>query len=180
MAQHDKPMGVCPDCLGRFRLVRSGVMVRHGFNAKNVRHGQSGGFHTGPCQAVGEQPLGTERGNAYAVRLAARLRGWADDEEAKPAFTSEDALAAQIRSAQDCHFDRQVRRGQPISAEQRAAFSTPAAFARTSVCGWFRPDQIEWRRGQMQKARAVRVESWREHAAALDAAVLIYPVTEVV
>ncbi len=180
MAQQDKPKGMCPDCLGHYRLVLGGVMVRHGFTAKNVRHGQHGGFHTGPCQGVGQQPIGTERGNAYAVRLAARLRGWAADEEAKPAHTTEQALQVQIREAQDCHFSRQVRRGQPISAEQRAAFSTPEAFRMTSVSGWFSREQIEWRRGVLERARAQRVESWRSHAGALDAAVAANPVAEVV
>jgi hypothetical protein len=176
MAKQDKPMGICPDCLGQFRLVSRGVMVRHGFNAKNVRHGQNGGFHTGPCQGVGQQPIGTEGGNAYAARLAVRLRGWAADEEAKPAYSSEEALAAQIWAAQDSHFDWQVRRGQPISAEQRAAFSTPEAFAHTSVRGWFDRGLIEWRRFWLQLHREERVESWRAHAAALDAAVAAHPV----
>jgi hypothetical protein len=180
MAQQDKPKGICPDCLGHYRLVLGGVMVRHGFTAKNVRHGQHGGFHTGPCQGVGQQPIGTERGNAYAVRLAARLRAWAADEEAKPAYTAEEALAAIIRDAQNTYFDRQVRRGQPISADQRAAFSTPAAFANTSVRGWFDVRSIEQRRGALDRARAQRVESWRSHACALDAAVAANPVAEVV
>jgi len=64
-------IGTCACCLRDGLALRIGVddiyprPIRHGFEAINVTHGQSGGWHTGPCEGsrflhYGQSPEGTK------------------------------------------------------------------------------------------------------------------------
>lgn len=161
---------ICAGCLGQFRIVR-GVMVRHGFQAKNVRHGQSTGFHTGRCGGVGVMPIGTAGGNGFASRLAEAQIGMAARLEALPEVSTEAAVQDAIHEARDSLFRRR-----PASAEERALYSTPESFANTSVRGWFSPGSIEQRRRFMGQRRAEEIAQRRQFAADLRAAVVANPV----
>lgn len=64
--------GTCGWCLGTF-VVKGEKPIRHGFAAYDVRHGQHGGYHTGPCPGVayahhGESPLACQDAIASAER----------------------------------------------------------------------------------------------------------------
>lgn len=49
----------CAFCLGAFHLSgEKDIPIRHGFNAYNIRHGQNGGYHSGPCSGVNYPRLG--------------------------------------------------------------------------------------------------------------------------
>lgn len=53
----DKLQGTCSVCLRTMQL-RGEHPIRHGFSAVGVRHGQHGGFHTGPCAGTSYPHLG--------------------------------------------------------------------------------------------------------------------------
>jgi hypothetical protein len=60
----DKIQGTCSVCLRSIQL-HGERPIRHGFSAVGVHHGQSGGYHTGPCPGtrfphLGISPEGTQ------------------------------------------------------------------------------------------------------------------------
>lgn len=57
MAATEKFQGTCSVCLRPMQL-RGDRPIRHGFSAVGVRHGQSGGYHTGPCAGMQFPHLG--------------------------------------------------------------------------------------------------------------------------
>ena len=64
MTKTDKTQGACSVCLRSMQL-HGDRPIRHGFSAVGVRHGQSGGHHTGPCPGtrfphLGVSPEGTQ------------------------------------------------------------------------------------------------------------------------
>ena len=68
----DKLQGTCSVCL-RMMQLRGDHPIRHGFSAIGVRHGQSGGYHTGPCPGTQYPHLGiSTEGTTWAL---ARERG---------------------------------------------------------------------------------------------------------
>ncbi len=72
----DKFQGTCSVCLRPMQL--QGVRpIRHGFSAVGVKHGQSGGYHTGPCAGSGFPHLGiSTEGTQWALgRARERLEG---------------------------------------------------------------------------------------------------------
>jgi len=169
--------GLCPYCLGSFKIVR-GVLPRHGFRAHNVRHGTSGGFHTGACNGAGHQKIGTEAGNTKALDNATFYQARGEELAALPAFTREEGKAATIRAAQDTHLTRRANAWAtpvPPTAEQRAAYATPEAFANTSVRGWFSDASYDHRAKSMTRERTQRAEAMITHAAALREAVAQNP-----
>ena len=81
MATADKLQGTCSVCL-RMMQLRGDRPIRHGFSAVGVRHGQHGGYHTGPCAGTQFPHLGIstegtqwalERERAHLGRLQDRL-----------------------------------------------------------------------------------------------------------
>jgi len=81
MATADKLQGTCSVCLRTMQL-HGDSPIRHGFSAVGVRHGQSGGYHTGPCAGTQFPHLGIstegtvwalDRERAHLGRLQARL-----------------------------------------------------------------------------------------------------------
>ena len=70
VAKNDKLQGTCSVCLRPIQL-HGGHPIRHGFSAVGVRHGQSGGYHTGPCQGTRFQHLGiSTAGTQWALGVA--------------------------------------------------------------------------------------------------------------
>lgn len=69
-ASEDKSKGTCSVCLREMQL-RGDHPIRHGFSAIGVRHGQSSGWHTGPCQGTRFPHLGiTDEGTRWALEHA--------------------------------------------------------------------------------------------------------------
>ncbi len=67
MSDASKLQGTCSVCLREIQL-RDGRPIRHGFSAVGVRHGQSGGYHTGPCAGTQFPHLGiSSEGTAWAL-----------------------------------------------------------------------------------------------------------------
>lgn len=161
---------LCPGCLGLFRVQR-GLMVRHGFSALNIRHGESNGYHLGRCAGAGQMPIGTAGGNGFALRLAVDHLQRADHLASLPEVTTQQAIEAAVREAQKTVFRRRVP-----TAEERALYSTPAAFADTSARSWFWAESIEYRRKQLVQMRVEAIEQHKRAAADLRAAVAAHPV----
>jgi len=67
---------VCPYCLVSKQLDRVGRMVRHGWNAHNVKHGERVGYHTGSCPGVETIPL--NQSDLDGVKAALSWRKEAD------------------------------------------------------------------------------------------------------
>jgi hypothetical protein len=66
----DKIQGTCGVCLRSIQL-HGDRPIRHGFSAVGVRHGQSGGYHTGPCQGTRFLHLGiSTEGTQWALDSA--------------------------------------------------------------------------------------------------------------
>jgi len=62
-----KLQGTCSVCLRTMQL-RGDYPIRHGFSAVGVRHGQSGGYHTGPCAGTQFPHLGiSTEGTQWAL-----------------------------------------------------------------------------------------------------------------
>src|SRR5262245_45252970 len=64
--------GICAVCFGEFKLDttkgRTDKPTRHGFTANNVRHGQTGGWHSGPCPGYSFPHYGQSvEGTKYAL-----------------------------------------------------------------------------------------------------------------
>ena len=67
MAAADKLAGTCSVCLRTMQL-RGDRPIRHGFSAVGVRHGQHGGYHTGPCAGTQFPHLGiSTEGTVWAL-----------------------------------------------------------------------------------------------------------------
>jgi len=69
--QTARSYAVCPSCLRELQLSKNGTMGRHGWNAHNVQHGTSTGWHTGPCNGHKMAPLNqTDRdGITESIRI---------------------------------------------------------------------------------------------------------------
>lgn len=178
-----QPTGQCPACLSAFRVNGRNRLIRHGFRAHNVRHGASSGFHTGACMGVAEQPIGTEAGNAFALRLAADQVRLAAEEEALPAFTLADAEKAIIDGAVADEIARARRYGRYEELKRLTdmrASVTAADFAIggrfPTMRGWLSPDALAAKQRRMTQARADQAASRRQHAALLREAVAAFPV----
>lgn len=69
----DKLQGTCSVCLRVIQL-RGDHPIRHGFSAVGVRHGQSGGYHTGPCAGTQFPHLGiSTEGTVWALDRERKL-----------------------------------------------------------------------------------------------------------
>jgi hypothetical protein len=67
MAATDKIAGTCSVCLRTMQL-HGDRPIRHGFSAVGVRHGQQGGYHTGPCAGTQFPHLGiSTEGTVWAL-----------------------------------------------------------------------------------------------------------------
>lgn len=77
-----KLAGTCSVCL-RILQLRGDRPIRHGFSAVGVRHGQSGGYHTGPCAGTQYPHLG----------ISTEGTVWALDRERKSLAQRDEALA---------------------------------------------------------------------------------------
>ena len=72
MESTDKLQGTCSVCLRTMQL-HGDHPIRHGFSAVGVRHGQHGGFHTGPCAGTNFPHLGiSTEGTQWALDRAHR------------------------------------------------------------------------------------------------------------
>lgn len=69
----DKLEGTCSVCL-RLMQLRGSSPIRHGFSAQNVRHGQTGGWHTGPCFGTQFPHLGISDEGTRAALERVRAR----------------------------------------------------------------------------------------------------------
>jgi hypothetical protein len=78
----DKLQGTCSVCLRPMQL-HDDRPIRHGFSAVGVRHGQHGGYHTGPCAGTQFPHLG----------ISAEGTQWALDRERKIVKLTIEALA---------------------------------------------------------------------------------------
>jgi hypothetical protein len=75
MATTDKLQGTCSVCL-RMMQLHGDSPIRHGFSAVGVRHGQHGGWHTGPCPGVNFPHLGvSSEGTSWALGQARKKLG---------------------------------------------------------------------------------------------------------
>lgn len=167
---------LCPACLGIFRTSKTGQMMRHGFSAKNVRHGANTGWHTGACPGTGHDPIGTDKGNAFALRIAAQQDEHAAKQEAAPAFTQGDAIALAVAEARLGMNKRNAFRPQPL-----ATFTTLEEFRAhpsfISYSGWFSQGALAQRMARMERQRQEDAAARRAHAAALREAVAANPAT---
>jgi len=67
MPAADKLQGTCSVCL-RLMQLHGDHPIRHGFSAVGVRHGQHGGYHTGPCAGTQFPHLGiSTEGTRWAL-----------------------------------------------------------------------------------------------------------------
>ena len=82
MATSDKLAGTCSVCLRTMQL-RGDRPIRHGFSAVGVRHGQSGGYHTGPCAGTQFPHLG----------ISTEGTQWALDREQRFLASTNEAIA---------------------------------------------------------------------------------------
>jgi hypothetical protein len=79
----NKLQGTCSVCL-RVMQLRGDRPIRHGFSAIGVRHGTSGGYHTGPCGGSGFPNLSiSTEGTEWALERARRNLATVRDELAK-------------------------------------------------------------------------------------------------
>lgn len=169
-----KPHGICPACTAVHHLNAKGLIVRHGWRAKNVRHGQSGGFHVGGHGSLA--PIGTEEGNKEAHRYAASHRTTADHMASQPAHTMEDATRAYL----DLIHDQEVK-----SWGYRRHGDKPVPYARlddlkqsrnwSAVQGWFSVEGLTSKMRSMDAYRAATIVGHREHADLLDSLVTLNP-----
>lgn len=68
-----KLQGTCSVCLRTMQL-RGDRPIRHGFEAVGVHHGQSGGYHTGPCAGTQFPHFGiSTEGTTWALDRERRL-----------------------------------------------------------------------------------------------------------
>lgn len=71
-AGNAKLIGTCSVCIRSMQLTR-GKPIRHGFSAIGVQHGQSGGYHTGPCSGSSYPHLGiSTAGTVHALGQASK------------------------------------------------------------------------------------------------------------
>jgi hypothetical protein len=87
----NKIQGACSVCLRSIQL-HGDRPIRHGFTAVGVRHGQSGGRHTGPCPGtryphLGISPEGTQWALEGAQRRLARTEERLHELAANPDLT---------------------------------------------------------------------------------------------
>lgn len=83
--------GTCSVCLRTIQL-RGDHPIRHGFSAVGVRHGHSGGYHTGPCPGTSFPHLGiSDEGSRWALDDArarlVRVNAKLDELAANPDLT---------------------------------------------------------------------------------------------
>jgi hypothetical protein len=70
-SESSKLQGTCSVCLRSMQL-HGDHPIRHGFSAVGVRHGQHGGFHTGPCSGTSFPHLGISTEGTQWARARAR------------------------------------------------------------------------------------------------------------
>jgi len=170
---------LCPACLRNFKAARNDNprMVRHGFRAFHVRHGETGGFHTGNCPGTGQARMGTEAGNAFALGQATGYDAEALRQEALPVITLEDATQNAISDAIAGMAQRYTRPGAArlSVAELTAKYATPEAFRGTSYSGWFAPSAIIDLARRLTYQRGQRIAELRAAAVALRQAIAEHP-----
>lgn len=153
----------CPICAARHVLSRYALTPRHGFSAKNVRHGHTGGFHIGGHG--GHFPIGTERGNGLALRTATEHDMTADRLAALPPVTQEEAVESSITEAfagtERRWRDGGMRGERPV----RPTLETINNDMRwMPYRGWFTGASLEGRARRMMQQRAATVDAHRAHA----------------
>jgi hypothetical protein len=164
----EKPVGICPCCTGIHRLTKGGGLARHGWQARNVRHGQSSGFHIGGHG--GHAPIGTEAGNALAQGFAASHRKTADHLEALPGFTRDDAEAQILH---EIHVDRQrsVEYRHGLKAARELTKWTKEDLKTTPHRGHCDDHYLDRKVKALTEERALAIVDHRAHADLLDALV---------
>lgn len=165
----------CPGCLRTdLRTSPRNTLVRHGFSAHNIKHGENVGYHVGGCPGTNHQPIGTEEGNQFALALAARAKVKAAEIAALPAITIEDATENAIKTAVD-FLQRSARFRGNRDATIADRFSKPADFANTSYRGWFSEDALAARQTRMINERINAVVRLVEYAEELRVTVAEHP-----
>ena len=164
--------GLCPTCLAEHKLNSRGALPRHGFSARNVRHGMHQGYHTGGCPA-GTPPIGTRAGNDIALRNALINEQEAVRLRALPALTINDAHADAMREGQDSKA-RSLGTAWARVTIATAEWATPESLGR-SYSGWFGPLALRQRLDRMTRARDQRATAMDAFAAALREEVRKHP-----
>lgn len=162
--------GICPACTAVRRLGPQGLLVRHGWQAKNVRHGQSTGFHIGGHGS--HAPIGTGAGNKDALAFAASHRTTADHLEARPAITAEDATQAYLQEIWESAMKSwSYRRVGDRPRRYETLADLQASAGGRSVMHWFSEEGLAYKVRRMTAERAQAIEGHRAHAAILEALV---------
>jgi hypothetical protein len=166
--------GICPSCTRVQRLGKAGLLARHGWQARNVRHGQNTGFHIGGHGAL--PPIGTERGNALATTFADSHRITANHMEAQAPFTTEDAIQdalVEIHGYDVRSWEFRRVGDRPVRHESLEALQATSKFRMYS--GWFTRDALASRVARMTRYREATIAEHRMHAEILDALVAQNP-----
>jgi hypothetical protein len=164
---------ICPACLGGFETAAAdGTLVRHGWNAFDVRHGEHTGWHTGACAGYGAPAFETPAGLAWAksfhpqiVAMVARLEARATELEARAAEMKAAAENAdpQTRRALDVDAQRDEWLAALASDREVEKQARDAAREAASAASATRRQAVEAELGR--KAHAAAIESWVEGAA---------------
>jgi hypothetical protein len=167
--------GICPACTRVQRLGSSGALVRHGWQAKNVRHGQSTGFHIGGHGSLA--PIGTEAGNFHAQAFARSHRKTADHMEAQDAPTEDDAILAHIQDINASRDKSWLARGRygvrPVPFKTLDEVKAWKSWSMYS--GWFSPASLASQASRMLRDREANIADHRAHAEILEALVVLNP-----
>ncbi|CAB4160657.1 hypothetical protein UFOVP732_7 [uncultured Caudovirales phage] len=174
MATDAGRFGICPVCAGIHRLTRSRTLVRHGFKARNVRHGQSSGFHIGGH--AGQDPIGTALGNREAVMEAQRHHTTADRLAALPPVSTEEATQAYLQEIWESAMKSwSYRRVGDRPQRYETLADLQASKGWRSVMHWFSEEGLAYKAGRMVAQRAQTIEDHRAHADLLVALVTLNP-----
>jgi hypothetical protein len=166
--------GICPACTRIHRLGANGFLVRHGWKARNVRHGQSTGFHIGGHGS--EAPIGTQAGNAAALRYAQSHRTTADHIAAQAPITTEDATQAYLQEIWESAMKSwSYRRVGDRPQRYETLADLQASKGWRSVMHWFDQNGLGYKMGRMAAERAQAIEDHRAHADLLVALVTLNP-----
>lgn len=170
-----KAHGICPACTSIHQINAKGLVVRHGWLAKNVRHGHHGGFHVGGHGSL--PPIGTPDGNTLARTHAASNRATADHLEAQPPHTIEDATRAYLDHLSDREMTSWMNRWRVGPKPVRYATLDDLKQSRTwsAVQNWFNADGLASKAHSMDAYRAATIAGHREHADLLDSLVTFNP-----
>lgn len=149
--------GICPRCANEYTLLATGILPRHGFTAKGVRHNSLGnGYHIGGHGF--DWPIGTAAGNKIALDQAslhdARVTYLAE----KPPATAEDAqkdALAEVRTLE-------IRRGRGAEAPDVPTVMSDARFL--GYRHWFSDAALKSRQRRIDEQRATAMHEHREMA----------------